>query len=77
MGEAGFRHGMTTRYLREITCMEEENVLLKKLLAEKEQEGHLKMALLKKNLQIFFQIVLQPSLLITNPSIYYPSIRIY
>ena len=48
MGEAGFRHGMTTKHLKEIKRLEKENVLLKKLLAEKELEGHLKMELLKK-----------------------------
>lgn len=48
MGEAGFRHGMTTKHLKEIRRLEKENDVLKKLLAEKELEGHLKMELLKK-----------------------------
>lgn len=48
MGEAGLRHGMTTKHLKEIKRLEKENELLKKLLAEKELEGHLKMELLKK-----------------------------
>lgn len=48
MGEAGFRHGMTPVHLREIRRLEKENHLLKKLLAEKELEGHLKDEALKK-----------------------------
>ena len=48
MGEAGFRHGMTPEHLKEIKRLEKENALLKKLLAEKELEGHLKTELLKK-----------------------------
>ena len=48
MGEAGFRHGMTPEHLKEIKRLEKENALLKKLLAEKELEGHLKDELLKK-----------------------------
>lgn len=48
MGEAGFRHGMTKKHLKEIKRLEKENGVLKKLLAEKELEGHLKMELLKK-----------------------------
>jgi len=48
MGEAGFRHGMTPGHLKEIKRLEKENNLLKKLLAEKELEGHLKDELLKK-----------------------------
>jgi len=48
MGEAGFRHGMTPKHLKEIKRLEKENALLKKLLAEKELEGHLKDELLKK-----------------------------
>ncbi len=48
MGEAGFRHGMTPEHLKEIKRLEKENNLLKKLLAEKELEGHLKDELLKK-----------------------------
>lgn len=48
MGEDGFRHGMTPAHLKEIRRLEKENQLLKKLLAEKELEGHLKDELLKK-----------------------------
>ena len=48
MGESGFRHGMTPAHLKEIKRLEKENNLLKKLLAEKELEGHLKDELLKK-----------------------------
>jgi hypothetical protein len=48
MGEAGFRHGMTPEHLKEIKRLEKENELLKKLLAEKEIEAHLKDELLKK-----------------------------
>lgn len=48
MGEAGFRHGMTLGHIKEIKRLEKENELLKKLLAEKEVEGHLKTELLKK-----------------------------
>jgi putative transposase len=48
MGEAGFRHGMTPKHIKEIKRLEKENGLLKKLLAEKEIEGHLKSELLKK-----------------------------
>lgn len=48
MGEEGFRHGMTPEHLKEIKRLEKENELLKKLLAEKELEGHLKSELLKK-----------------------------
>jgi len=48
MGEAGFRHGMTLEHIKEIKRLEKENELLKKLLAEKELEGHLKTELLKK-----------------------------
>ena len=48
MGESGFRHGMTPEHLKEIKRLEKENDLLKKLLAEKELEGHLKDELLKK-----------------------------
>lgn len=48
MGEAGFRHGMTPEHLKEIKRLEKENELLKKLLAEKEMEAHLKDELLKK-----------------------------
>lgn len=48
MGEEGFRHGMTSAHLKEIKNLEKENALLKKLLAEKELESHLKDELLKK-----------------------------
>jgi len=48
MGETGFQHGMTSAHLKEIRKLEKENNLLKKLLAEKEVEGHLKDELLKK-----------------------------
>ena len=48
MGEVGFRHGMTPGHIKEIKRLEKENDLLKKLLAEKELEGHLKTELLKK-----------------------------
>jgi putative transposase len=48
MGEAGFRHGMTPAHIKEIKRLEKENGLLKKLLAEKEVEGHLKDEMLKK-----------------------------
>ena len=48
MGEAGFRHGMTPAHLKEIKRLEKENLLLKKLLAEKEIEGYLKDEVLKK-----------------------------
>lgn len=48
MGEAGFRHGMTPEHLKEIKRLEKENDLLKKLLAEKDLEAHLKDELLKK-----------------------------
>ena len=48
MGEAGFRHGITPKHIKEIKRLEKENELLKKLLAEKEIEGHLKSELLKK-----------------------------
>ncbi len=45
---SGFRYGMTPEHLKEIKRLEKENNLLKKLLAEKELEGHLKDELLKK-----------------------------
>ena len=48
MGEVGLGHGMTPAHLKEIRRLEKENAILKKLLAEKELEGHLKDALLKK-----------------------------
>lgn len=48
MGDAGFQHGMTPGHLKEIRRLEKENDLLKKLLAEKEIESHLKDELIKK-----------------------------
>ncbi len=48
MGGEGFRHGMTPEHLKEIRRLEKENELLKKLLAEKNIESHLKDELLKK-----------------------------
>lgn len=48
MGEEGFRHGMSPAHLKEIKRLEKENELLKKLLAEKEIESHLKDELIKK-----------------------------
>jgi putative transposase len=39
---------MTIEHLKEIKRLEKENSLLKKLLAEKELEGHLKDEMLKK-----------------------------
>ena len=48
MGEEGLTHGMTKAHLKEIRRLEKENNLLKKLLAEKELEGHLKDEALKK-----------------------------
>lgn len=48
MGEDGFQHGMTPAHIKEIKRLEKENELLKKLLAEKEIEGHLKTEMLKK-----------------------------
>ncbi|HHH52356.1 MAG TPA: transposase [Bacteroidetes bacterium] len=48
MGEMGFRHGMTPAHIKEIRRLEKENATLKKLLAEKELEGHLKTEMLKK-----------------------------
>jgi putative transposase len=41
-------HGITPAHLKEIRDLEKENALLKKLLAEKELESHLKDELLKK-----------------------------
>lgn len=48
MGDEGFRHGMTPEHLKEIRRLEKENNLLKKILAEKELESHLKDEMLKK-----------------------------
>ena len=51
MGEAGFRHGMSSAHLKRIRDLEKENNLLKQLLAEKELEGKLQAELLKKSMQ--------------------------
>jgi len=48
MGEEGFIRGMTPSHVKRIRELEKENLALKKLLAEKELEGHLKSELLKK-----------------------------
>ena len=48
MGEEGFAHGMTKQRLQKIKELEQENELLKQLLAEKEMESKLKDELLKK-----------------------------
>jgi len=48
MGEQGFSHGMTKARLQKIKELEQENELLKQLLAEKELESKLKDELLKK-----------------------------
>ena len=48
MGEEGFAHGMTKKRLARIHELEQENELLKQLLAEKEMESKLKDELLKK-----------------------------
>lgn len=48
MGEEGLRHGITPAQLKEIKRLEKENAMLKKLLAEKELEGHMKDEMLKK-----------------------------
>ena len=48
MGEEGFAHGMTKERLQKIKELEQENELLKQLLAEKELESRLKDDLLKK-----------------------------
>lgn len=48
MGEAGLKHGFTVEKLKEIRRLEQENELLKQLLAEKEMESQLKDELLKK-----------------------------
>ena len=48
MGEMGFLHGMTPAHIKRIKQLEKENEVLKKLLAEKELEGHLKDEMLKK-----------------------------
>lgn len=48
MGSDGLKHGMTTERLKEIRRLEQENELLKQLLAEKEMESKLKDELLKK-----------------------------
>ena len=48
MGEAGFEHGLTPEHIRKLKRLEKENETLKKLLAEKELEGHIKDEMLKK-----------------------------
>ena len=48
MGEAGLEHSMTKERLKRIQELEQENELLKQLLAEKELESKLKDELLKK-----------------------------
>lgn len=48
MGEDGFKHGMTKQRLARIKELEQENELLKQLLAEKEIESKLKDEMLKK-----------------------------
>jgi hypothetical protein len=48
MGEEGFSHGMTKERLQKIKELEQENELLKQLLAEERMAGKLKDELLKK-----------------------------
>lgn len=48
MGVDGFKHGMSKEQLKEIKRLRKENETLKKLLAEKELEGHLQFELIKK-----------------------------
>lgn len=48
MGEVGLDHSMTKERLKRIAELEQENDLLKQLLAEKELESRLKDDLLKK-----------------------------
>ena len=48
MGEIGLQHSMTKERLERIKELEQENELLKQLLAEKEIESKLKDELLKK-----------------------------
>jgi putative transposase len=48
MGEAGFSHGMTKEKIARIQELEQENELLKQLLAEERMSGKLKDDLLKK-----------------------------
>ena len=48
MGEEGLTHSMTKERLKRIKELEQENDLLKQLLAEKELESRLKDDLLKK-----------------------------
>jgi len=48
MGEQGFRHGITPAQLKEIKRLEQENLMLKQIIAEKELESKLKDELLKK-----------------------------
>jgi len=47
-GEEGFAHGMNKERLRKIRELEQENELLKQLLAERELESRLKDDLIKK-----------------------------
>lgn len=48
MGADGLKHGMTKERLKQIHALEQENELLKQLLAEKELENKLKDELIKK-----------------------------
>lgn len=48
MGVEGLNHGMTKARLNQIHALEQENELLKQLLAEKELESKLKDELIKK-----------------------------
>ena len=48
MGEEGFSHGMTKERLQKIKELEQENELLKQLLAEERMAGKLKDEMLKK-----------------------------
>ena len=48
MGDKGLDHGMTKEPLPRIAELEQENELLKQVLAEKELESRLKDELLKK-----------------------------
>lgn len=48
MGEEGFAYGMTKERLAKIKELEQENELLKQLLAEEKMAGKLKDELLKK-----------------------------
>lgn len=57
MGKSGFRHGMVPEHIKKIRRLKKENELLKKLLAEKEIESHLKDELLE-----FFSLLKYPRL---------------